>query len=225
MKTGQFIDAVAEAYRVPAKTVAVYDRELKKAGLLPMGRGINAPHMKPKDTSMMTVALLATDNPSKCVEAAKRFSSLVVDAARSTGNIPAEYVDGVTTLGDAITAIFSTLYGDDFYVNYVEIQENARSAVVEGEDYRVFFKTLERTEDQKNADARNLFGIRRARGLAAYELMQLWAAMIPSRYRGCDENGMPLDLNHSWNLEGSERDREDRLAEINAYIAKLEAAT
>lgn len=79
MKSGPFIKAVSEAYRIEEKTVSIVARFLKDAGLLSMGaRGINAPHMTALDAARLTIALLATDKPARAVEETKRFCRFTV---------------------------------------------------------------------------------------------------------------------------------------------------
>ena len=99
MKSGAFISLVAESYRVEPETVRLYARLLKSAGLLTTGaRGVNAPDMTPLDAARMTIALLATDNPSKCVDRLKRFAALEYQSSRSKGEHPPVLglKDGVT---------------------------------------------------------------------------------------------------------------------------------
>lgn len=77
MKSGPFIKMIAAAFTVEEKTVTVYARALKEAGLLTSGaRGVNAPDMTPLDAARMTIALLACDGPSQAVERVRRFGQI-----------------------------------------------------------------------------------------------------------------------------------------------------
>lgn len=70
MKSGPFIATVSAAYRVEEKTVTVFARYLKEAGHMTSTiRGSNAPHMQPRDLAALTIALLATERPARCIEA------------------------------------------------------------------------------------------------------------------------------------------------------------
>lgn len=62
---------------IPEKSVIVYARLLKEAGLLTTGaRGRNAPEMTPMDAARLTLAIVTTDGPSQCVERVKRFGQI-----------------------------------------------------------------------------------------------------------------------------------------------------
>ncbi len=77
MKSAAFNAVIAKAFTVPLKTVTVYTRLLKEAGLLTTGAGgRNAPEMTPMDAARLTIALLATNSPSQCVERVQRFGKI-----------------------------------------------------------------------------------------------------------------------------------------------------
>ncbi|KPP85789.1 MAG: hypothetical protein HLUCCO07_01700 [Rhodobacteraceae bacterium HLUCCO07] len=77
MKAAAFNKLIAEAYTTPEKTVIVYARLLKEAGLITTGaRGRNAPEMTPLDAARLTLAILTTESPSQCVERVKRFGKI-----------------------------------------------------------------------------------------------------------------------------------------------------
>lgn len=74
MKHKAFTDIVAQTTKVPEKTVAVYIRFLKAAGLLTSGaRGVNAPDMTRVDLARILIALCATDRPSEAVSLTNRY--------------------------------------------------------------------------------------------------------------------------------------------------------
>ena len=77
MKSDAFNQMIATAYTMPKRTVIVYARLLKEAGLLTTGaRGRHAPEMTPMDAARMAIAILATESPSQCVERVRRFSQI-----------------------------------------------------------------------------------------------------------------------------------------------------
>jgi hypothetical protein len=77
MRAGPFLSAVAAGLGVEAKTVRVFARELRLAGLLSTGaRGVNAPDMTIEDLAKLIVAFLATDRPSKAVEMLQHFGAM-----------------------------------------------------------------------------------------------------------------------------------------------------
>ena len=77
MRSHSFNTMIAEAYTTPLKTVTVYARLLKEAGLLTSGaRGRNAPDMTPLDAARLTLAMLTTDSPAESVERVKRFGKI-----------------------------------------------------------------------------------------------------------------------------------------------------
>jgi hypothetical protein len=74
MKHRAFIELVAKGCGVPRKTVALFARNLKEAGLLTTGaRGVNAPEMTLIDLTRMIIALCATDRPAEAVEKTNFF--------------------------------------------------------------------------------------------------------------------------------------------------------
>lgn len=183
MKSGPFIKLVSASYKVEEKTVTMYARLLKNAGLFSMGaRGINAPDMTPLDSARITIALLATDRPARCVERVRRFGALRYQPTRSQGPHPAALgiCEGVT-LEAVLAHMFCAELGSEeswsFSAPYIELQENARSAKIEHKGGFVIFKDDFRTEGQKNDDASELFGIRRSRGVASFELMNLYVPL------------------------------------------------
>lgn len=77
MKLGRFINLLSAAYGVDEKTVKLFCRNLREAGLMTSGaRGRNAPDMTPTDLAVVTIALLATDAPSRAVEEFNHFANL-----------------------------------------------------------------------------------------------------------------------------------------------------
>lgn len=208
MQSRAFKFLIADAYRVDLKTVTVFHRMLANANLITSGSGgVNAPQMTPLDAARMTIALLATDRPARAVERVKRFGGLTFNPSKSTGSFSDSWriCDG-TSLETALAGHFS---GDlDMTSPYIEIQENARTASVEFSSGGAFFNDDQRDDATRNSDAKELFGIRCARGLAAAETdkFQLWFYLErrdkitwEQRFRGFDEDGNPIDPAHPWN--------------------------
>jgi hypothetical protein len=231
MKAGPFNAAVAQAYAVDEKTVVVYTRALKEAGLMTTGaRGINAPHMRPIDAARVTIALLATDNPSRAVERVRRFGALPLNKKRCNGDLPAEWfpTDDLTFENVMVrlfaSAAESVALGS---APYVEVNENGKTARIEfhhnGDKAEAFFQDTDRSQAQLSADRAEHGGIRHLRGLAASDLSKLWAPLWASRYIGCDEQGLPLDMTHPWNDELRGDARVKRYEEINAYLTKSDS--
>ena len=192
MQGSKFDRLVASAYRVEEKTVRHFTRLLKEAGLLTTGaRGVNAPHMVPRDAARTTIALLATDKPSRAVEMVGRFSGLPYRSDRSRGPHPERMgiADG-KVFEEVLTNIFSELGSDADEAPYVEIQENARTATIEHRNGKALFADAVRSEELRKSDTKDLFGIRRARGVASAEISILQAAFYVER--APDDESAPL---------------------------------
>jgi hypothetical protein len=195
MKSSAFIKIVADAYRVEEKTVTLYARLMREAGLLTTGsRGINAPHMHPRDAVRLTIALLATSTAAHAVHMYHRFADMTVQLDRSKGPHPISLgaVEG-STLESVLLHMFTA---DMFPENvegggpfecapYLELQENQRIATIEhsalvdgkyvyGERQRpgLFFATRDRSEDVALDDRRAHGGIFTSRGVAPIALNQ-----------------------------------------------------
>lgn len=236
MQPRAFLYNVANAYRIDAKTLAIFAREMRAAGFLTTGaRGVNAPHMTPVDAARITIALLSTDKPARAVKRVERFGNLPFDPSKSKGAFPdALKIEDGTALESVLTNLFAAdLEADYPFANapYVEVHENARRAVLEftsdGEKSCAAFEDTRRTDAERAEDARELFGIRQSRGLASAELTQLYLPFYlerrdgitwEERYRGADSNGYPLDPAHPWNADLPPKEREARIAEIQRYI-------
>lgn len=116
MQSGPFIKLIAHTFGLEDKTVAVFARALREAGLLTTGaRGVNAPHMTPLDAARMTLAVLTTDSPSECVERVRRFGSVKYSpdfrkSFRGYETIQPEkfhQIFGGTTLEEVLAYVFS----------------------------------------------------------------------------------------------------------------------
>jgi hypothetical protein len=91
MRAGPFLSAVAAGLCVEEKTVRVFAREMRLAGMLSTGaRGVNAPDMTIEDLAKLIVAFLATDRPSKALELLLYFGSMQL--LESTEAAPIQYM-------------------------------------------------------------------------------------------------------------------------------------
>lgn len=179
MKPGELTKLIARAYRVEEKTVSVYARWLREAGLLTTGaRGVNAPDMTPLDAARLTIALLATDRPAGAVERARRFGAMQiyrVDPYTSGEDLGDLLGDREITLEQSLAEIIKPR--PDWFrstrLPYVEINENGRFARVEFQGGKAMFRMPDRDEDEAAVDRAALHGIRQIRGLASAELSQV----------------------------------------------------
>ncbi|MBL4917763.1 hypothetical protein [Szabonella alba] len=104
MKSGPFIKAVAAAYRLDAQTVTLFARSLKEAGHMTSGaRGVNAPHMMPGDLAALTIALLATEKPTKAVEMFEAVAGMQLVGEGHHGAVKSQLPDKDHTFLDLLT--------------------------------------------------------------------------------------------------------------------------
>lgn len=195
MKSSAFTKIVAEAYRVEEKTVTLYARFMKEAGLITSGaRGVNAPHMHPRDAVRLTIALLATGTAAHAVQLYQRFAGMTYQPDRSNGPHPVSL--GVYE-GATLETVLLHMFTADMFPEGVEsggpfecaphlaLQENQRIATIEhsplidgkyehGERKRasLYFATQNRPEDMALEDRRAHGGIMVSRGVAAIALSQ-----------------------------------------------------
>lgn len=195
MKSSAFIKIVSEAYQVEEKTVTLYARLMKEAGLLTTGaRGVNAPHMHPRDAVRLTIALLATGTAAHAVKLYQRFAKMTYQPDRSNGPHPVSLgAHEGATLESVLLHMFTTDMfpegvegGGPFEcAPYLELQENQRVATIEhsaladgkyvrGERNRagLYFATRNRSEDIALDDRRAHGGILISRGVAPIALHQ-----------------------------------------------------
>lgn len=191
MKSSAFIKIVAEAYRVEEKTVTLYARFMKEAGLITSGaRGVNAPHMHPRDAVRLTIALLATGTAAHAVQLYQRFAGMTYQPDRSNGPHPVSLgVHEGATLESVLLHMFTSDMdpegGGPFEcAPYLELQENQRIATIEHSplidgQYQhgerkcagLYFATRNRPEDMALEDRRAHGGIFVSRGVASSALL------------------------------------------------------
>lgn len=226
MQSGPFITFIATTLAVDPATVGVFVRELRKAGLLTTGaRGVNAPHMLPRDAARLLIALMATDRPSEAVASVARWRAMHLRPVYTEGELP-DYMTGEPTLEQALVRILAVDPDPKLWHHSwpaFEIARNEKSAMLEWglkDPPRAIFR-----EDGPSSleDRREMRGIRRSCLVAPAVLMNLASGMWVDRFQGDDEKGRPLEINHPWNQEGSPEDRKKRLAEIQDYVRRRDA--
>ena len=119
---GQLIAKISEDLNVPARTVTVYDRKLREAGLLSkFGRGRGSVHRSPLDTARILIAILGTDTPVRAAEVVKDFGALerYYDEAVPASELNLVSLCGkqfadIHTLEDAISAVIAGFGQDEF---------------------------------------------------------------------------------------------------------------
>jgi len=176
MKHKAFTNIIAHSCRVPDKTVELFSRNLKEAGLLTSGaRGVNAPEMTVLDLTRMIIAICGTDRPSDAVEVSNRYR-----VARST---KAETI----TIGQGKIEIPEGEELEDLLSNFLDLPFLALKALdlclfihwnrLEAEmlicDARITFKVA-LTDDERDGQWLGSFkGISTRRGLGSHELTQM----------------------------------------------------
>lgn len=221
MQIGPFTNFIAQELRVEAATVAIYARELRKAGLLTTGaRGVNAPHMRPLDAARLLIALMATDRPSEAVGAVERWRTMQLCPAETQGELP-DYLAGEPTLEQSLVRILAVDPDPAIWPQTwpaFEVSRNEKSAMLEwglNTPPRTIFRDV---TPKSFEDRRELAGIRRSTLIAPAVLMNIAAGLWSDRFHGCDVQGLPLDLKHSWNHEGTYEERQKRFQEIYDYV-------
>lgn len=194
MKSSAFIKIVAEAYGVEEKTVKLYARFMKEAGLITSGaRGVNAPHMHPRDAVRLTIALLATGTAAHAVPLYRRFSEMTI--ASSSLNISHPPSLGVRE-GATLESVLLQMFTADMFpqnvegggpfdcLPYLELQENQRTATIEhlplidgkiskeGARSVLHFATRNRSKEMMHEDRRAHFGILTSRGIPPNALQE-----------------------------------------------------
>jgi hypothetical protein len=194
MKSSAFIKIVAEAYKVEEKTVTLYARFMKEAGLVTSGaRGVNAPHMHPRDAVRLTIALLATGTAAHAVEMYRRFAGMAYLPDRSKGPHPVSLgIDKGATLESVLLHMFTAdmfpegIEGGGWpnCAPYLELQVNQRIATIEHLSWvdnryvaekekpsGIFFKSVDLPDDLIIEDRRAHGGIFISRGLSSASLV------------------------------------------------------
>lgn len=191
MQIGPFTKLIARVYGIEEKTVTVYARFLREAGLLTTGaRGVNAPHMLPLDAARMTIALLATDKPSQAVELVARYGAMKLRANETTENLPEYLFHDDPTFEQVMVRIFASGPGEGAFdkAPYVEIRRYDKSARFE---LTGGLKAVFRGPKSKRPleDLRDHMGLKRICGLASLDLMPVQAAIWTDRAEALDASG------------------------------------
>lgn len=172
--------------------MTLYARLLKEAGLITSGiRGVNAPHMHPRDAVRLTIALLATGTAAHAVRLYHRFASMTFLVNRSNGPHPDCFgVQDEATLEAVLLQMFTADMfpengeGPFEFAPYLEIQENQRIAKIEHSPLSdgklgtsqpaatIRFGTRNRSDEMAIEDRRAHGGILVSRGLSSACLFQ-----------------------------------------------------
>lgn len=115
MKNGQFNEVIAQHLGLDLALVKQLSRTLREADLLTTGaRGVNAPHMVPRDAARLVIAALAGSIPTTVVTDVQHWGSYQIYGIFGTtvekGPFLTSEPDAASTLEDALTLILG-LYG------------------------------------------------------------------------------------------------------------------
>lgn len=186
MKHKAFTEIVAHSTQIPEKTVAVYVRFLKAAGLLTSGaRGVNAPEMTTRDLARILIALCSTDRPSDAVEAVNWYRELpctkgctITMGKLKDGTVTDEQIELFTVdAGDPLEAIMEGVFGAPPIITtllgmHFEIIEPDRVAVLTLGDTVLRFMNPEYLEERgKNGGLSR--GVKTARSLTDHALTEM----------------------------------------------------
>ncbi len=195
MKSSAFIKIIAKAYRVEEQTVGLYTRFMKEAGLITSGaRGVNAPHMHPRDAVRLTIALLATGTAAHAAPLYRRFAGMEVQPFASKDQLVPN--SGISE-GATLEAVLLHMFSADMFPEgipgggpmdcnpYLELQEGQRIATIkystlvngklahdEKNRATAFFMTRDRPRDMAAQDRQAHGGIFVSRGLATMSLSE-----------------------------------------------------
>lgn len=176
MKHKAFTEIVAKSCNIPQKTVALFARNLKEAGLLTTGaRGVNAPEMTLLDLTRMVITLCATDRPAEAVEMSNRYRiARNSEAAQFTVGEKVIDVPAGEELEDFLSAMMDMPHLSFKYLDlHLFIHWNRLAAEVWIREAKILF-TVDLTDEEKEKQTFGSFkGIRTTRGLAAHELSEM----------------------------------------------------
>lgn len=179
MKAGPFNHLIAKVYGVDVATVTKFARLLKEGGLMTTGiRGVNAPDLIPLDAARLTVALLATDKPSRAVEMVTRFGAMTANESLSEGDRPSWWPKGFNpAFEDVLAEVMSgqTRATHDF--QSAEIRATQGHCILHTRRGKVFFDGEALSEDTKAIEAGNS-GIRVSRSVFAVDVIPVQQVFI-----------------------------------------------
>jgi hypothetical protein len=114
MKHTPFINLFSEKLGLPKKTVSLFARNLKEAGLLTSGaRGVNAPDMTWVDLVRMTIAVCATDRPSEVVRLVEALKDAPAEESMLANSDEGFGYDEGETLETVLRRLFECLGTDE----------------------------------------------------------------------------------------------------------------
>lgn len=114
MKSGPFINLVADALGVERGTTRLVARTLREAGWLTSGpRGVNAPDMQAQDASRLIIAMLTGASPSQALRSFETFRALILSTKERRAELEERLsTDRVDTLDECVSR-FIGLMADD----------------------------------------------------------------------------------------------------------------
>lgn len=179
MKAGPFNQLIAKAYGVDVATVTKFARLLKEGGLMTTGiRGVNAPDLTPLDAARLTVALLATDKPSRAVEMVKRFGDMTANESQSEGDRPLWWPKGFAlAFEDVMAEVMSGQTRAMVDFQSAEIRATQGHCIIHTKRGRVCFDGEALSEDTKAIEAGNR-GIRVSRSVFALDVIPIQQVFV-----------------------------------------------
>ena len=215
MQIGPFTTLIADTLAEDEKTVAIYLRELRVAGLLTTGaRGVNAPHMLPLDAARVILALLATDRPSQAVAMVNRYGAMRASRDGLSGDL-ADLLADNPTLEQVLIRIIAAEPGEVPTAPYIEVRRWDKSMLIEVGGSKAIFRDTLSTEDRRERRGKLV-----SCGLMPAALMEFSVTLWADRFRGVDRSGLPLDLHHAWNIDLPEPTRTERYDYMREYVRK-----
>ena len=171
MKHKAFTEIVAKSCRVPQKTVALFARNLKEAGLLTSGaRGVNAPEMTVQDLTRMVISLCATDRPSEATGLTTRYciaecpEDLTIEVQGKEVKILAgENLEGVLSGVLLAPTINLALLHPELTINW-----NTRTATLRLNGQAITFKAIDLSTDDSEGR-----GIITTRGVGGTDFLKM----------------------------------------------------
>ncbi|SNR63136.1 hypothetical protein EYF88_15230 [Paracoccus sediminis] len=185
MKHSAFTHIVAKSCRIPEKTVAIFVRNLKEAGLVTSGaRGVNAPEMTVMDLTRTLIALCATDRPSDAVSALNRYRAATCGFA-AKAELDGKQIE-IGEIGETFEDHLCNLLSAHFNVlrksgGSIEVFQNIPAAIIRVFGGTVYFQSTLTDDEQNNSwiEDRNgspypvVRGIAAVRSISASDLREM----------------------------------------------------
>lgn len=172
MKSGPFIDLIADTLGVEKGTTKVVARALREAGWLTTGpRGVNAPDMEPRDAARLIIALMTGAAPSRALHNFEIFQSLSCYGSEKCAQLGALLeASNVCTLDDCVSHIIAmmvagknpsaTMLLDASVMDFsLTINETARFAIIGLAQQRFLFVDVKASCDSQRSGQSRRGGI------------------------------------------------------------------